>query len=244
MLDTDILLIGAFIILIASIVKGLTGFGFALTSLPLLTMFLTPKTAVPLITVCSVFLDGYTFSEARRLVQYKEISPLVVSGIVGMILGTYFLVSLDSDAIRLAIGMVTLLFTLASLMGVKREISNARTASIPVGLISGVLGGLTSISGPPVILFFNNQNVEKTVFRANLIAYFFSIYLATVPSYFFGNLLTLDLLGSSIVMVPIMFLGANIGIRASKKVNEILFKKITLLLLLFTGIMTILSALG
>jgi uncharacterized membrane protein YfcA len=244
MLDTDILLIGAFIILIASIVKGLTGFGFALTSLPLLTMFLTPKTAVPLITVCSVFLDGYTFSEARRLVQYKEISPLVVSGIVGMILGTYFLVSLDSDAIRLAIGIVTLLFTLASLMGVKREISNARTASIPVGLISGVLGGLTSISGPPVILFFNNQNVEKTVFRANLIAYFFSIYLATVPSYFFGNLLTLDLLGSSIVMVPIMFLGANIGIRASKKVNEILFKKITLLLLLFTGIMTILSALG
>jgi hypothetical protein len=117
-------------------------------------------------------------------------------------------------------------------------------ASIPVGLISGVLGGSMSISGPPIVLFFNNQNVEKSVFRANLIAYFFSIYMATIPAYFFGNLLTVDLLGSSVVMVPIMFLGAIIGIRASKKVNEIVFKKITLLLVLFTGIMAILSAWG
>jgi uncharacterized membrane protein YfcA len=244
MLDTDIILVSAFIILLASIVKGLTGFGFALTSLPMLTIFLTPKTAIPLITVCSVFLDGYTFTEARRLVQYKEISPLVVSGIVGMILGTYFLVSLDSAAIKLAIGTVTILFTLASLMGVNRKISNTKNASIPIGLISGVLGGLTSISGPPIVLFFNNQNVEKTIFRANLIAYFFSMYIATVPAYFFGNLITVDLLGLSVVLVPIMFLGAIIGIRASKKVNEAAFKKITLLLVLFTGITAILSALG
>lgn len=244
MLDAGTLIIVALIILIASTVKGLTGFGFALTSLPLLTIFLAPKTAVPLITVCSVFLDGYTLYEARRHVKYREITPLVVSGIIGMILGTYFLVSLDSEAIRLAIGVVTVLFAGASMMGIRKEISNEKLTSIPVGLVSGILGGSMSISGPPIVLFFNNQNVEKTTFRANLIAYFFSLYVATVPAYVFGNLITVDLLGSSIIMVPIMFLGATLGIRLSRKVDEAVFKKIALLLVLVTGLMAILSAIG
>ncbi len=244
MLDTGVLIVVAFFILIASTIKGLTGFGFALTSLPLLSIFISPKTAVPLITVCSVFLDGYTLYEARRSVKYREIITLVIAGILGMILGTYFLVSLDSQELKIAIGVVTVLFAAASMMGIRREVSNTNVANIPVGLISGILGGSMSISGPPIVFFFNNQKVEKTTFRANLIAYFFSLYVATIPAYVFGNLITLDLLSSSAVMVPVMFLGATIGIHLSKKVDEKVFKKIALLLVLTTGIMAILSALN
>ena len=243
MIEASTLIIVALIILVASSIKGLTGFGFALTSMPLLTIFLEPKTAVPLVTVCSIFLDGYTLYEARKQVQAKGLIPLVLSGIIGMIIGTYVLVSLDSEAIRLGIGAVTVLFTLASMMGIRKEMPNLKLASIPVGLVSGVLGGSMSISGPPIVLFFNNQNIEKTTFRANLIAYFFSLYLATIPAYLFENLITTDLLGSSAIMVPIMFLGATLGIRLSRKVDELVFKKTALLLVLVTGIMAILSAL-
>ena len=244
MFEVGTLILVALIVLLASSVKGLTGFGFALTSLPLLAIFLEPKTAVPLITVCSVFLDGYTLFEARKQVQYKKIIPLVVSGVIGMIFGTYFLVSLDSKLIRLCIGLVTVLFTITSMMGIRREISNVKLASVPVGFVSGVLGGSMSISGPPLVLFFNNQNIEKTVYRANLIAYFFSLYVATVPAYIFGGLITTDLICSSAIIVPIMFIGATLGIRLSRQVDEIVYKKIALLLVLITGLMAILTALG
>ena len=244
MLDAGVLLLVAFIVLVTSTLKGLTGFGFALTSLPLLSLFISPKEAVPLITVCSVFLDGYTLYEAKKSVQYREIITLVVSGIIGMILGTYFLISLDSQVLRLAIGVITVLFAAASIKGVRWEISNTKLASIPVGLISGVLGGSMSISGPPIVLFFNNQRVEKTIFRANLIAYFFSLYVATVPAYVLGNLITIDLLTTSAIMVPIIFFGATLGIRLSRKVNEDVFKRITLLLVLASGILAIFSVLN
>ena len=244
MFEAGTLILVALIILLASSIKGLTGFGFALTSLPLLSIFLEPKTAVPLITMCSVFLDGYTLYEARKQVRYREIIPLVLSGITGMILGTYFLVSLDSQIIKLCIGVVTVLFAAASMMGMRHEIPNVKLASVPVGLVSGILGGSMSISGPPIVLFFNNQNIEKTVFRANLIAYFFSLYVATVPAYLFGNLITTSLVSSSAIMVPIMFIGATLGIKLSKKVDETVFKKIALMLVLVTGLMAILTALG
>ena len=168
----------------------------------------------------------------------------MLSGITGMILGTYFLVSLDSQIIKLCIGVVTVLFAAASMMGMRREIPNVKLASVPVGLVSGILGGSMSISGPPIVLFFNNQNIEKTVFRANLIAYFFSLYVATVPAYLFGNLITTSLVSSSAIMVPIMFIGATLGIKLSKKVDETVFKKIALMLVLVTGLMAILTALG
>ena len=244
MLDIEGLLVVGLIVLVASTVKGLTGFGFALISLPMLSIFISPKVAVPLITVCSVFLDGYTLYEARKSVQYRRIVTLVASGIIGMILGTYFLVSLDSQTLRLAIGVVTVLFAAASMIGLRWEISNTNYASIPVGLISGVLGGSMSISGPPIVLFFNNQRVEKNVFRANLIAYFFSLYAATVPAYVLGNLITIDLLTSSAVMVPIIFLGASLGIRLSRRVDENVFRRITLFLVLASGVMAIFSALN
>ena len=244
MFDIGTLVLAAGVILLASTVKGLTGFGFALTSLPLLSLFMPPKTAIPIITICSVFLDGYTFYDTREHVQYKEISLLVVSGIVGMIIGTYFLVNLDSQIIRLVIGMVTVLFTIASFRGVKYEISNTRLASIPVGLLSGILGGSMSVSGPPIVLFFNNQNVEKKVFRANLITYFFCLYLATIPAYIYGDLITWEMVKSSAIMIPVMFLGATLGIRLSKKLDETVFKKIALSLILVTGIMAILTAIG
>ena len=230
--------------LVASTVMGLTGFGFALISLPMLSLFISPKVAVPLITVCSVFLSGYTLYEARKSVQPREIATLVVSGVIGMIIGTYFLVSLDSRALRLAIGAVTVVFAAASMMGLRWEISNTSQASIPVGLISGILGGSMSISGPPIVLFFNNQRVEKTVFRANIIAYFFSLYAATVPAYVAGNLITFEVLTSSMVMVPIIFLGATLGIRLNKRVDEDIFRRITLLLVLIAGVMGIFSALN
>ena len=243
MLEAKVLLVVALIVLVTSTVKGLTGFGFALTSLPLFSLFIPPKVAVP-ITVCSIYLDGYTLYEARKSVQYREILMLVISGIIGMILGTYFLVSLDSQTLRLTIGIVTALFAALSMMGVGWEITNTKLASIPVGFISGVLGGSMSISGPPIVLFFNNQRVEKTIFRANMIAYFFSLYIATVPGYVLGNLITIDLLTSSAVLAPIIVLGATLGIRLSRRVNEDFFRRITLLLVLTTGILAILSALN
>ncbi|MCW4013983.1 MAG: sulfite exporter TauE/SafE family protein [Candidatus Bathyarchaeota archaeon] len=244
MLETTVLILAAFIIFIASTVKGLTGFGFALTSLPLLSIFLAPQTAVPLITICSVFLDGYTLYEARKEVQYKEITVLIASGIIGMIIGAYFLVSLETQILKLVIGIVTVLFTIASYMGLRWEITNTKLASIPVGFLSGLLGGAISISGPPIVLFFNNQRVEKKTFRANLIAYFFCLYLATVPAYFYGDLITSELLYSSALLVPVMFIGATLGIRLSRKVDETLFKRIALLLILVTGFMAILTAVG
>ena len=232
------------IVLFASVVMGLTGFGFALAALPLLTLFLPPKTAVPLITVCSVFLNGYTLYKVRRSVQIRRILPLSIMGVLGMICGTYFLVSVEITTLKICIGLVTVLFSAASLMGFRREIKNERRACVPVGFLSGLFGGAMSISGPPIVLFFSNQGIEKTTFRANLIAYFFGLYLATMPAYFVSGLLSTELLQSAVYMVPGLIIGTTLGTRLYEIVDEVSFKKMALILVIVTGFLAILSGFG
>jgi uncharacterized membrane protein YfcA len=232
------------IVLFASVVMGLTGFGFALAALPLLTLFLPPKTAVPLITVCSVFLNGYTLYKVRRSVQVRRILPLIVMGVLGMICGTYFLVSVEMTTLKLCVGFVTVLFAAASLIGFRREIKNEVRACVPVGFLSGLLGGAMSISGPPIVLFFSNQGIEKITFRANMIAYFFGLYLATMPAYFISGLVSMELLQSAVYMVPALIIGTTLGSRLYEVVDEELFRKMALILVLVTGFLAMLSGFG
>jgi uncharacterized membrane protein YfcA len=232
------------IVLFASVVMGLTGFGFALIALPLLILFLPFKVAVPLITVCSVFLNAYMLHTVRRSVQIRRILPLTVMGILGMITGTYFLVSVEITTLKLLIGLVVILFAAAFLSGFGWKIKNERLAFVPVGFLSGLLGGAMSISGPPIVLFFSNQGMEKKTFRANLIVYFLGLYLATTLNYFISGLVSTELLQYAVYMVPVLIIGTMLGIRLYKVVDEALFRKITLILVLIKGFMTILSGSG
>ena len=232
------------VVLFASVVMGLTGFGFALIALPLLIIFLPLKTAVPLITLCSVILNGYMLYNVRRSVQVRRILPLTVMGVLGMITGTYFLVSAEITTLKLFIGLMVALFAVIYLTGFTWKIKNERLAFVPVGFLSGLLGGAMSISGPPIVLLFSNQGMEKKTFRANLIAYFLGLYLATTLNYLISGLVSTELLQHAVYMIPVLIIGTMLGTRLYEVVDEGLFRKTTLILVLITGFMTILSSLS
>ena len=159
------IIVGLAALLLAGLVQGLTGFGLALVSVSILINFLSPKLVVPTVVILSIFTNIIILFEARKWVDLRRIWPLMMAGIVGMPLGTYLLVVLDASILKVFIGAVIALFAIAFLMGFKKQIRNEKLAFAPVGFISGLLQGSTSLSGPPIILFFVNQGVEKQVFR-------------------------------------------------------------------------------
>jgi uncharacterized membrane protein YfcA len=99
------------------------------------------------------------------------------------------------------------------------------------------------MSGPPAILFLSNQGAEKQVFRANLTFYFTVLSLATLPSQFAGGLLTRDVVIRALLFLPVLMLGTFVGIKLAHKVKEELFKRVTLIVVMFAGILSITSAL-
>jgi hypothetical protein len=241
--DPMTLIVIGSIIFVASMVTGLCGFGFALVAVPFLMLFLPPRTVIPLITITSLALNAAIIVEARRHVEWRKVASLMASGIVGMFIGAWLLVNLDVGSLRLYIGVIITLFALASLLGLRRDFDNERTAYVVAGFLAGLLGGATSIPGPPLVLFFQNQRVAKEAFRANLIAFFLSLYLVTIPMYALNGLVTWELAKASIIFVPPILIGAGAGVRLSHRIDEASFKKIVLVLVIITGFISILTAL-
>jgi len=168
----------------------------------------------------------------------------MIAGIAGIPIGTYLLINLDADILKIFIGSVIIPFAIASLMGFKRQIKNEKLAFAPVGLTSGLLQASTTLSGPPVILFFVNQGLEKQTFRANLVAYFLVLGLATIPAFLLGGILTTAVINYAIWFLPATVLGAITGIKLAHKVKEKLFRNIALVIVTTAGLLSIVSGLG
>ena len=182
------------VLAVAGLIRGLTGFGLALVAVPFLSMLLSPKIVVPVIILQTVATNIPLVYRVRADVQPGRIAPLVAGAIVGLPLGSALLVWASADTLRVLIGSVVTVFAVALMAGLRVRVRRERLAFLPVGFASGVLNGSSSLAGPPVILFFANQNVPPRIFRANIIAYFFAINLVAVTIFALSGLFTRQVL--------------------------------------------------
>ncbi|MTI46734.1 sulfite exporter TauE/SafE family protein [Sporosalibacterium faouarense] len=238
---TTQIIIGLIIIFLAGMIQGITSFGFSLLAVPLLGLFLPLQIVVPMLVIYSLFLNSIILFNVKNHVNLRKIAILVIAGIIGTPLGTYLLKALDENILKVSVGIIVTLSAVAFLRGFKIHVKNEKLSFIPVGFISGLLNGSVSLSGPPIILFLTNQGVEKQTFRANLTSYFWVLNLITIPTYIVSDLITKDVITYTSYLFPALIIGVLSGIKIGNKVDEGLFKKMTLVLIVFMGVLSIIS---
>ena len=231
------------VILLAGLVQGLAGFGFSQFTLPLLLLIMGTQELIPIMVVLSLFLNLFLVYELRKYVELKRIWPLMLGGALGIPIGTYLLLIVDISIMKLLIGIVIIIFGMALLFEIRKNITREKLAMAPIGFAGGILNGSVSMSGPPLIIFFSNQEMGKQVFRANLIAFFMFINLMTLPVFLFAGLLTVEVITASGILLPGMIIGAFIGSRLAVKIDETKFKKLTMVLIIIMGCLSLASGL-
>ena len=167
MMETWILVLAIIMLFFAGMMQGLAGFGFSMVSIPILIMCIDSQLLIPIVIVHSLIINAFLFYKVRKCAELKRISPLIATAIIGIPIGTYLLLVIDPQAFKVFIGIFIVLFGIAYLMDFRKELKNEKLTFIPVGLISGILNGSITLSGPPVIFCFTNQGVKKRIFRAN-----------------------------------------------------------------------------
>ena len=225
-------------------VQGATGFGFVIVAAPVLTIYLAPTLAVPVLVVEGFALSLLLLSRVWRDARPKRVALLMVFGVGFIPLGTLLLVRLDEDLIKIALGTVVGVTALAMLAGFQRTARNERVASIPVGAASGLLMGSTGLAGAPVILFFANQGVDPRQFRANITAYLVVVGLAALPSFLVGGVLTAEVGKLSAALLAPSVGGLFTGIWLARRVSTVLFRRIALMVVLGSGATAIVTGIA
>src|ERR1700757_3817999 len=168
-LDTAVLVLGG-IVFLAAFVNGALGYGFSSLTVPVALVFYTNRILNPAVVVVEVFINLYVLFINRNgvLAVLKRVVPILIGLLPGIAVGALVLASLQPGWIKFGTYTVILPLILLQAAGWGRPVRPTWLVGLPFGSALGVLYSVTTISGPPLAILFNNQGLVKTEFRAGL----------------------------------------------------------------------------
>ncbi len=230
-----LLIIGSGAAFVAGLAQSSLGFGLALILAPCIMLVIEPVAVVPTVLLMSVTNTFLVAVRSRHLIKWRLLLPLAAGGLVGFTMGIRLLILLSPDMARIFIGALVLVFTMLLWMGWRRPLPETVWTLVPVGFVSGITGGATSIGGPPVALFLANQNTPRDMFRANLVCYFFVISSYGVVRLTLNGILDGRVALYAVSLLPATLLGTITGLYFGSRIPEQMFKRAVFSLLLIMG---------
>jgi hypothetical protein len=154
------------IIFFAYFVRGITGFGSGLISVPLLAHFLPLQFVVPFILVLDFTASVVLGRSTRQHIQWAELKPLLPFGALGVMLGVTLLIHMPREPLLMGLGAFVLVFGLRTLLNIHGERPISRWWAMPAGLTGGTVGALFGTGGPPYIIYLSHRVRDKAALRA------------------------------------------------------------------------------
>jgi len=231
----------ALIVLGASIIQALFGFGFGLISVPLMIFFVDLPTAVVTATTVSTVSCAIQWWESRA-VQAREMSQrLVCSAIIGMPFGLWLLLNLDARLMKGILGIVVLFGVFLSIKGFDLQ-RLPKQFDYAMGVVAGVLSTATSTNGPPLVFLLHARHFEPQDFRAVLNRVFTFLNFFTLVIFTLAGKMTGEALQLALLSIPVMGTGVFIGTRLRTRINPDHFRNLVIGLLTLSGLSAIANA--
>ncbi|MCU0513175.1 MAG: sulfite exporter TauE/SafE family protein [Anaerolineae bacterium] len=226
----------ALIVYFAILTQAIAGSGLALISMPLLVQFMDPLTAAAVVALMALTTQLVMLTRYRQAVNMGHIWRLMLASVAGIPLGVLALASLDKRLILTLLGVLLIGYALYSLLGPRLpEIKNPRW-SYPFGFASGLLGGAYNTGGPPFVIYGMCRRWPATEYKGNLQVLLMVNSFSVVVAHLAAGHYTAGVLQQYLITLPMIALGTLSGFWLDRYINEALFKKIVLVVLLFIGI--------
>jgi uncharacterized protein len=207
----ETLFIVVFGVFAASVLRGFTGFGFSIAAVPLLTLALPPAKVVPFVVVLQVIVGVAGLRQAWSLCDWRAVGGLSPGLVLGIPIGLAVLTAFRADPVRLVIGCVILGSVLLLWRGLRLPPRPTRVVTAAVGFAAGVMSGLASMGGPPIVVYLLALSHETAVVRASSIVYFMLSALLSLCLMSLNGLIDRQILSWSIASVPLLLAGTYVG---------------------------------
>ena len=227
--------VSALVLAVAGFAIGAIGFGFGLTTTPVMLLFLDPQTVVVVVNAVSVLGFGLVLIETRDHVPYRRLTPTAIAGALGAPLGVFALSTLDPSALR--IGISVLVLSLTALVVVKTEwrVPKPQFTGPVLGFgVAAMVTGL-AIGGPLLVLFFLGRGMERQGVRASMAFFFLFMYITALTGYFLQGLFTADRLLLTAATAPAVAIGYWLSVRLTGRMNEKVFRQAVVAVIVVTS---------
>jgi uncharacterized protein len=136
--------------------------------MPLLAVIVGMQTATPLVALVASTIAFTILLRSWRQVDMGAAWRLIVSTIVGIPIGLFFLKSAPERIAEIVLGVVLVGFGLYNLFTLQLPTLKSERWSYLFGFLAGVLGGAYNTNGPPVVIYGVLQKWDPKRFWATL----------------------------------------------------------------------------
>ena len=236
--------LGLMAFVLGGVVKGTLGVGLPLVVVPLLSLVLPTHFAIALMAIPVLSSNVWQLIDSEAPLQHaRRFAPLLVSLVVTTVITVPLTLALSAQGlnIMLAVAVFTAVFLMAFTPQLDISEKHEKLASWAVGTLSGIMGGISSLTGPIIITYLMALRLPRERFVGTISV----IYLAaSVPLYlamaWVGRFGWTEMLLSAVAMVPV-FIGMALGKRIRHHLSETWFRRVLLVFLGLIGLALILK---
>jgi len=225
--DTATLVLIA-ITLFAATVNGALGYGFSSLTVPVALIFYTNRILNPALVLVEVVVNTSVLIINRKSLPnvWRRTLPILIGIVPGIVIGSFVLSLVHPAAIKLVTYAVVLPLILIQAAGFRRIIQSERAVGVPFGTGVGLLYSVTTISGPPLALMFNNQGYVKQEFRAALALVRIVESSCTAIAYYFLGLYSIASGQVLLLIVPSVIIGIPLGAFLIGRIEPETFRRV------------------
>ena len=221
---------------LGGILKGATGAGAPIITIPVIAAFYDVRIAVIIMVIPNLLTNIGQLYQFRKTILPKFFTlSFAIGGGVGAFLGTILLANLSIKILTLSVAFIVIVYILLKLLvpSWKLTYEKAKKLVFLMGSLGGILQGTAGLSAPISITFLNSMKLERNQFIPTISVYFGVMSIFQMPTLYYYNFLNLEIVLVSCISTLVLLSFMPIGSWIAKSVSKESFDKITLILLGF-----------
>ena len=210
------------ILLFAAFTHGALGFGFPLITTPLLVLFMPLPAAILLTLIPTVSINLVSFFTEKHWKQaLRTYWPIPAFTIVGSLIGTQLLLSVDPAPFRILLAVVLVAYLATErLSGSSQEHHLPKWGLALFGLGLGFLAGIVNIFAPVIVVFALYTRMSPALMVATFNMSFLTSKSGQIIGFVVNDAFQTDVVLLTLALVPLILLCLWLGIRIRRKIDR------------------------
>lgn len=197
------------------------------------------KLAVALLVLPNIVMDGIQLVRVGGIVETaRRLGVVIVFGIVGTVLGTKLLVLLPPRIATLVLGMFVVVFVALNSTRFSPRVPAAWEPwlAAPVGVITGVVGGVTNVPGTALVVYFYALGMAKREFVRSVALSFVVYKIVQLITLAYYGVVTWRTMPATIGLTIAALTGFRVGLKIQDRLDQVTFNRAVLTFLAALGI--------
>jgi uncharacterized membrane protein YfcA len=203
------------------------------------------KSAVAVLVIPNLVMDGLQLRRSGPLGDApRRLAPLLLFTVIGTVLGTRLLVALSARTATLVLGAFVLSYVLLALarFSPRVPVRWERKLAVPVGLVAGIMGGITNAPGTALALYLVALGMSKREFVRSISFAFLVVKSVQLVTLVWYGLLGWRLVLGSLGLAAAGLAGFGLGLKLQDRLDQRSFNRAVLVFLALLGLWLVLRA--